>query len=178
MVGNSALLRTARPIHFGTEQTCRDRILMSVSRAKADVTALIEYFWLWTHLGSHSRLQVLPNIRREWPWLIGRSSRFTAISPVSRRELGSSSQYHVLQVLGESVDDTQGLPTSLFASTALVRGRVAVATAAPSAQIVEQGRLRKRSGRQFRRNRLRSPYSATIRQGRRGGNEGQSCNDQ
>jgi hypothetical protein len=70
MVGNSALLRTARPIHFGTEQTCRDRILMSVSRAKADVTALIEYFWLWTHLGSHSRLQVLPNRRRERPWLI------------------------------------------------------------------------------------------------------------
>jgi hypothetical protein len=36
---------------------------MSVSRAKADVTALIEYFWLWTHLGSHSRLQVLLLVR-------------------------------------------------------------------------------------------------------------------
>jgi hypothetical protein len=35
---------------------------------------------------------------------------FTAASPVSGKELASPSQCHVLEVLGESVDDAEGLP--------------------------------------------------------------------
>jgi hypothetical protein len=56
-----------------------------------------------------------------------------------------------------------------------VRGRVTVTAAAASAQIVERGRLRKRWGGQFRWDRLRSPYSATVRQCWRRGHERQSC---
>ena len=59
-----------------------------------------------------------------------------------------------------------------------VRGRVTVTAAAASAQIIERRRLRKRWGGQFRWDRLRSPYSATVRQCRRRGHQGQGwCND-